>query len=153
MQTPQYKYGGAKALVELHALHMREFLGIWRAAKQDGVRLPDTSDPDYDSLEHILCHTLGAAAGYMNWICRQLELPDPKFDPTPVPEEIEEQAEVYMEHVLDRWHGPLFDVEEASFEPQTYAAGWGTHYCIDAMLEHAVMHPIRHSHQLKRLME
>jgi hypothetical protein len=147
----QYNYGGARALVELHALHLREFLETWRKAKAAGVTLPETSDTDYDSLEHVLCHTLGAAGGYMNWICRQLELPDPVIDPAPKLEDVEASAEAYMEHVLERWHGPLLDVEESRFEPQTYAAGWGTHYCIDAMLEHAVMHPVRHSHQLKRL--
>ena len=152
MDMNSYKYGGATALVELHAKHLREFLGVWKEAKVAGVALPDTSDPDYDSLEHVLRHTLGAAAGYMNWVCRQLELPDPEIDRAPELEEIEAKADAYMEHVLERWQGPLFDVEESAFEPKTYAASWGTHYCIDAMLEHAVMHPIRHSHQLKRLM-
>ena len=32
---------------------------------------------------------------------------------------------------------------------ETYASAWGVDYCIDAMLEHAVMHPLRHTAQLK----
>ncbi|MDF1838564.1 MAG: hypothetical protein P1V35_11910 [Planctomycetota bacterium] len=148
----EYKYSGAKALVELHALHLREFLGVWRSAKTAGVQLPDTSDTDYDSLEHVLRHTLGAAAGYMNWICRKLELPNPGIKRAPGIDTIEAQAEAYVEHVLERWQEPLVEVEQSKFEPKTYASTWGTHFCIDAMLEHAVMHPIRHSHQLNRLM-
>jgi len=33
-----------------------------------------------------------------------------------------------------------------------YPSRWGTPYSIDAMLEHAVMHPIRHAYQLEKLM-
>ncbi len=148
----QYRHAGAKALVELHELHLRDFLESWVMAKEAGVVLPDTSDPDYNSLLHVLRHVLGAAGGYLKWVCRQLELPDPLVEPVPGLEELEHAAEKYLEHVLERWHGPLVDVEEERFEPQTYAASWGTHYCIDAMLEHAVMHPVRHAFQLRQLM-
>ena len=147
----EYKYGGAKALVELHELHMRGFLETWRKAKAAGVALPDTSDPDYNSMEHVLCHTLGAAGHYMTWMCRVLELPEPGIDQVPGLDVIESAADGYLEHVLERWSGPLVDVVEDRFGPQTYLSSWNTHYCIDAMLEHAVMHPVRHSFQLKGL--
>jgi hypothetical protein len=37
-------------------------------------------------------------------------------------------------------------------ETPEYPSRWQTRYCIDAMLEHAVMHPIRHAFQLEELM-
>jgi len=42
--------------------------------------------------------------------------------------------------------------EEKFYQPE-YLAPWKTKYCIDSMLEHAVMHPIRHHFQLKELMD
>jgi hypothetical protein len=33
-----------------------------------------------------------------------------------------------------------------------FPSRWNVHYCIDAMLEHAVMHPIRHTFQLQELL-
>ena len=37
-------------------------------------------------------------------------------------------------------------------ETPEYPSRWQTRYCIDSMLEHAVMHPIRHAFQLEELM-
>jgi uncharacterized damage-inducible protein DinB len=148
-----YKYRGARALVLMHETHMRQCLEVWKQAKAANVKLPQTDDPSYGSLEHLLYHILRAARGYMVWMCNQLELPDPEIRPAPEVDRVVVEADSYLEHVLERWRLPLVNVPEEKFEPQTYASNWGTHYCIDAMLEHAVMHPIRHEFQLKELIE
>lgn len=148
---PDHRYPGARALVELHELHLRSFLETWRRARAADVTLPETDDPDYASLPTLLRHVLGAAAGYMRWICQQLDLPDPGLNPSPPSESIEQSADEYLEHVLDRWRSPLVDVPPESFDRPTYPSTWKIDYCIDAMLEHAVMHPIRHQFQLKNL--
>ena len=57
-----------------------------------------------------------------------------------------------MEHVLAQWRAPLKDVSDEELERPEYLSRWITRYCIDAMLEHAVMHPIRHAFQLEELM-
>jgi hypothetical protein len=57
-----------------------------------------------------------------------------------------------MEHVLEQWRAPLQDLGDDRLERAEYPSRWHTRYCIDAMLEHAVMHPIRHSFQLEELM-
>ena len=148
-----YKYRGARALVLLHEQHMHQCLGIWKQAKAANVKLPETNDTDYQSLESLLKHLLGAARGYMVWMCKQLELPDPQIEPPPDPTRVETEADRYLEHVLERWRLPLADVPDDKFGPQAYLSNWGTLYCIDAMLEHAVMHPIRHEFQLRNLIE
>jgi hypothetical protein len=56
-----------------------------------------------------------------------------------------------MEHVLERWRMPLVNVADERLETE-YQTRWKTLYCVDAMLEHAVMHPIRHAFQLEELM-
>ena len=50
------------------------------------------------------------------------------------------------------WRRPLQRIPEERFFDACYVAPWGPEYCIDAMLEHAAMHPMRHSYQLRRLM-
>ncbi len=64
---------------------------------------------------------------------------------------MEKEAELYLSHILDKWHTPLADIEESKFHSQTYPSNWGVEYCIDSMLEHAVIHPIRHEFQLQNL--
>lgn len=147
-----YTYRGTRALVILHDTHLQQCVEVWKKAKAANIKLPKTDDESYASLEHLLHHILRAARGYMVWICKQLDLPDPNINPTPDIDTIEAEVDGYLEHVLERWRLPLAHVPEEKFEPQTYASNWGTHYCINAMLEHAVMHPIRHEFQLKELM-
>ncbi len=150
---PDFSYRGARALVVLHELYLEEFVEAWQDAKAQGVMLPEVDDPDYASLETLLHHVLRAARGYMTWICEKLELPDPDIRKTPSVDVIEEEVDDYLEHILDRWRLPLAAIEEAKFHEPTYKSRWEVDYCIDAMLEHAVMHPIRHIFQLEELME
>jgi uncharacterized damage-inducible protein DinB len=147
-----YKYGGAKAMVELHAKHMRSFLETWRKAKASGVVFAATDDPDYESMETLLRHVCRAGRGYMTWMCGVLDLPDPGIEEAPETDAIEAEAARYIDHLLRQWDGPLAEVEEKRFYAPEYPSRWKTSYCVDAMMEHAVMHPIRHEHQLKKLM-
>jgi hypothetical protein len=144
----EYSYGGARALVTLHEQHMRSFLETWRKAKKAGIVLPKSLDPSYKSLETLLRHPLKSSRGYLIWICQNLELPDPGIDPVPEIEDIERSAEHFLEHLLRRWQMPLRDVSEERFFDRTYISHWDVEYCIESMLEHAVMHPIRHEFQL-----
>lgn len=146
-----YRYGGARAMVILHERELRQFFAVWQRARAAGVRLPETDDPDYASMERLLWHVLACAASYMTWMCEMLELPDAGFRPVPAPDVLAGEAESYLEHVIERWRTPLAEVsEEACCQPE-YTSNWNVRYCIDAMLEHAVMHPLRHRFQLEEL--
>lgn len=146
-----YKYNGARSLVLLHEKHLKSFIEIWRDAKRLEIKLPETDDQDYKSLLTLLRHVLRSAGNYMIWICECLNLPNPEISPVPNLENIENEVEKYLAHLVEKWRLPLVNVEEEKFHSQTFTSNWGVNYCIDAMLEHAVMHPIRHEFQLRNL--
>jgi uncharacterized damage-inducible protein DinB len=150
-ENVDYKYRGAKALVALQEKKLRSFLTAWGNAKELNIPLPETDDKDYQSLETLLFHVFRASRGYLNWICEKLNLPDPAIDPIPKVEVIEEKADEYLDYLLGKWKHPLKDLDEKVFYDTAYKARWGVEYCIDAMLEHAVMHPVRHEFQLNNL--
>ena len=56
----------------------------------------------------------------------------------------------------DRQRSESFLVEQSvpgeRLDTSEYPSEWQTLYSIDSMLEHAVMHPIRHTFQLEELM-
>jgi hypothetical protein len=139
--------------VLLHEEHLRRFLQTWRQALAVSVTLPPTTDPAYASLDALAQHVLGAARGYMVWMCRMLSLPDPGIRSAPDTAAIVRDAEPYMEHVLERWRVPLSEVPDNLLETPEYPSEWKTRYCIDSMLEHAVVHPIRHTFQLAELIK
>lgn len=150
-EIQKYKYNGARSLVLLHEENLTNFLRTWQKAKNLNIELPITDDPDYQSLESLLFHVLRSARGYMTWICEKLDLPDPEIDNPPEIINIENNSEKYLNHLFERWCLPLADIEEVNFHYPVYKSRWGVEYCIDAMLEHAVMHPIRHEFQLRDL--
>ena len=147
-----YQYRGARALVLLHEKELREFLAVWRRAKAAGLGLPATSDPDYASLEALLFHVLRAARGYMTWMCESLGLDDPGIEAPPPVERVAAEADRYVEHLLERWRLPLAGLPEERFHAPEFRSRWGVLYCVDAMLEHAVVHPVRHAFQLRELL-
>jgi uncharacterized damage-inducible protein DinB len=148
----QYRYRGARALVLLHDTATRELLPAWRRAKAAGVRLPLTNDPSYASLEALLHHAFRAAGGYMTWLCEKLGLPDPGIRPAPEPAEIAARADEYLQHLLARWQVPLAGVAETDLQA-LHTTRWGEQMTLEGMLEHAVMHPLRHRFQLEELLE
>ena len=148
-----YRYRGARALVLLHEQYLQQFLDTWRKAKESGVPLPETDDPSYESFNTLLRHVMRWARGYMKWICEKLELPDPKIKAVPEADVIQAEAEDYLHHLLEQWRKPLIDVPEELFYKPEFTAPWKSDYCIDAMLEHAVMHAILHRVQLEELLE
>ena len=140
-------------MVLLHEEHLRHFVHTWRLALATSVSLPPSDDPAYASLGALGQHVLGAAGGYMVWMCEVLTLPDPGIRSAPDAAAMVRDADDYMEHVLDRWRAPLREVSNERLETPEYPSQWQTRYCIDAMLEHAVMHPIRHAFQLDELIK
>src|SRR5580704_14205982 len=94
-----YRSRAVRALVLLHDEHVRRFLVAWNHAQAASVVLPKTDGPAYGSLETLLHHVLGAARGYMTWMCEVLELPDPKIRMPPELPALPAEADSYMEPV------------------------------------------------------
>lgn len=151
-ELPPYRYRGAAAMVVLHDRHMRSFFDTWCLAHAEEIALPGADDPDYASREHLLTHVLRASRGYMTWICEKLDLPDPGIDGPPVPDSVEDETPRYLDHLLDRWRHPLAEVDGERFG-EAYPSRWGWIYTVEGMLEHAVMHPVRHEYQLGLLLD
>lgn len=148
----RYRYGGARTSVVLHERYMRKFLATWRDAVAADVALPETDNPNYESHEALLRHILSWSRRYMMWMCEMLSLPDPQIPPVPEVEVVRSEVGPYLEKLLEQWRTPLADVRQEQFMKPEFEAPWKVKYCIDAMLEHAVMHPLRHRFQLLELM-
>ncbi len=138
-------------MIFLQEEEIRRFVGVWRLARASGAKMPE-GDPDYASYAALLRHVLRASRGYLTWICEQLGLPDPGVDPAPELERVESECDGYLIHLLSRWQEPLREVPEERFHQPEFRSRWGVLYCIDAMLEHAVMHPLRHRFQLEEML-
>lgn len=142
-----FSYRGARALALLHDRHLRACAATWQLAAAAGIEPPEQDSGAYRSLESIMLHVLEAAYEHMIWICRDLGLPDPGLDEPPREAVIERQLDDYLEHLLDRWPGPLTNLDEERFREEV-TADWGETFTVEALVEHTVMHALRHELQL-----
>lgn len=149
----KFKYNGAGTLIILHEKNIHSFFNTWMKAKKINITLPITDDKDYVSLEALLRHVLRSSGGYITWICEQLELPNPHITKPPELNTIENEGSEYIEYLLSKCRTPLIKIPEENFHSPSYKSRWGADYCIEAMLEHAVMHPQRHEFQLEELIK
>ena len=139
---------GARALLLLHERELRRFLDTWKRARAAGVQVPE-GPAHVASLEAVLYHVLRAAGGYLVGACQWLELPDPGVPELPPMEGIEAAADGYLDALLAAWATPLRGITEEQQDRTTGETPWGVTYCVDALLEHAVVHPMRHTLQLE----
>lgn len=141
-------YRGARVLTALHERHLRSFVAVWKEARAAGIEPPQRDDRVYRSLDTVLGHVLAAARGYMTWACDRLQLPDPGIDEIPEDHELAERVDAYLEHLLARWRLPLSRLPEPMFGAG-FISRWGEPFTVESMLEHAVLHPMRHEFQLR----
>jgi hypothetical protein len=147
-----YRYPGVRALVLLQEQELRDFVDIWKDAKDAGVVLSGFKSPNYESLDTLLVHVLWWARDYMVWTCEMLGLPGPEINEVPDVCAVEANVESYVDHLLERWRLPLSDTPEEPFFDTVYTTRWSIDYPVEALLEHAVVHPMRHRLQVLELM-
>src|SRR5262245_51142297 len=128
----QYRSRAVRAMVLLHEEHLRRFVRTWRVALANSVSLPPTDDPAYASLQALGRHVLSAAGGYMIWMCEVLALPDPGIRSAPDASAIVQDADAYLEHVLERWPAALRDVPSEKLETPAYPTRWQTRTCTES---------------------
>ena len=151
-KLPEYHSRGVRALIILHERYLRRFYETWQMANASGVKLLQTDDPSYASMGELLRHVLSSARNYMTWTCDKLWLPDPEIHSTPEASVIEAEARAYLEHLLEKYRLPLKDVGEEELD-RVFDSRWGVPMAVEAMLEHAILHTMRHRFQLMELLE
>mgnify|MGYP001583555081 CR=1 FL=1 len=147
-----FRSNAVRSCVELHEIELRKFCDVWETFCTSGTPLPDTDDPSYGSVEHVGGHVFRAARGYLTWIGECVKRPVADVDPETDLAKIARQGRSFVDQVLAAWRRHLVLLEDAELTPATYVSRWGEAYNIEQMLEHAVVHPMRHRIQLERLM-
>jgi hypothetical protein len=147
-----FKSNAVRSCVELHEIELNRFYETWQAFRNQGTPLPPSDNPSYQSADHLGGHVLRAARNYLTWICDCVQRPVTDLDGETDPARIAAKGRAFADAVLAAWRRHLALLEDPELAPQTYKSRWGEDYNIEQMLEHAVVHPMRHRIQLERLM-
>ena len=114
----------------------------------------ESDDPSCVSPRTVAAHVCGAARRYADYIRKALDMPHVDVYETPL-EEVREPFDVrpllqqalrYTEEAVERFHGQ----PEEAWAEVTFAVRWGPTYDPEMILEHGLVHLLRHRRQLER---
>ena len=147
-----FKSNAVRSCVELHEIELNRFFDTWKAFRASSTSLPPTDDPSYTSPDHLGGHVLRSARNYLTWIGECVGRPVTDLDADTDVLSVARKGRSFVDEVLAGWRRHLAVLEDAELAPTAYKSRWGDPYNIEQMLEHAVVHPMRHRIQLERLM-
>jgi uncharacterized damage-inducible protein DinB len=148
-----YRTGAIGALMDEYeraAWEIRDLIG--RVSASDFARVVDaeTEAEDCRSVQTIMQHVVRAGYGYANYLREAFSIPREEisremFAHSETPAQIDRMLQYTIETLEGRWE--LSDEEFASTQIKTR---WGATYDIEGMLEHAVVHILRHRRQIEK---
>jgi len=157
--TPKvYRSGPVGALMDEYERAAREYKQLISSISQeDFIKIidPDTKDPDCVSVQTITNHVVRAGFGYANYIRRQFNDPQTErkedyelTDTGKAIREIDNMLNYTIETLNNKWDMPFEEITKNVIETR-----WEQKYDFDQLLEHAIVHILRHRRQIERLMK
>lgn len=113
-----------------------------------------SKDPDTGSIQAIAAHCVNSAYSYSNYIrkARNSE-PDNSGRVTiadlPTPEQLRPNLERALHHSEATLDG-LFDADDKTILAMSFQVVWGPTYDPESVLEHGIVHLLRHRRQIER---
>lgn len=146
--------GPLGALMDEYERATRELAGIvapLSGADLDLVRDPETDDEDCRSIRTVMHHVVRAGYGYADRIRKAFgeEIRRPVIEHAASGAVVAEQLERMLAHTEatfdGRWTMTQDEIDRVSME-----SGWDVVYTVEQMLEHAIVHVLRHRRQIER---
>lgn len=156
MEEKVFRTGAIGALMDEHERALAELLELSETYSQEQfVRVVDieTKDDDCRSVQTILNHVVRAGYGYSNYIRDKFNIPKTS-EPGKIQniEDISENntAQLKMFDYMLESVKDLYELSEKELGSHIINTRWGATIDIDMLLEHAVMHLLRHRRQLEK---
>ncbi len=114
----------------------------------------ETEDPDCVSIQTIMSHTVNAGYGYVFYIRKKFDDPNAvreRRDPAKTPAEACDELDkmiAYTEKNLSNKYSLTFE----EIIKNEFKVPWGQCYDFEQMLEHAIVHILRHRRQIERFL-
>ena len=153
----KYREGPVGALLDEYEKAADQLKNVVIAISQEdylNIVDPDTKDPDCRSIQTIMNHVVRSGYGYSNYIRKHFgdKQTERKEDyelntPETASNELDNMLTYTVETLENKWN-LTFD-EAATYIIKTE---WGQHYDFEQLLEHAIVHILRHRRQIERFL-
>lgn len=150
----EFRSRAVRSLVELHERELRSFLEVWRRFVTADLPMPEShGDESYVSRERLAGHVVMAARGYMTRIGEWVGRPVNDVDGSQDVDDIVGRLAAFADDLLAGYRRHMALITDQELEPQAHRTRWGELMSVENLLEHAVVHPMRHRIQLERILD
>lgn len=153
MMRESYRSGAIGALMDEYeraAWELRDL--IERIPEDDFARIVDsqTKDEDCRSVQTIMSHVVRSGYGYADYIREQLSIASSRPQPRLLSrreslEQLEAALRYTAETLEDRWEMSAEEISGIVIKSR-----WGAIYDAEGLLEHAIVHLLRHRRQIEK---
>ena len=153
--TKRYRRGAVGALMDEYERAAAEIGRIVEALSDEEfetLRDAETRDDDCRSIQTVVSHVVGSGYGYAAMIRKAwgMEIDRPERRQLSRAEALEGLAAMlrFTEATLDgRW-----EIADDEVQAVRIQSGWGPVYDLEQLLEHAIVHVLRHRRQVERFL-
>lgn len=148
-----YRKGAIGALMDEYERAAAEIENLMsRISETEFERIvdPETSDEACRSVQTIMSHVIRAGYSYANYIRNVFSdpsepMPRGLFSHGETPEQLNAMLRYTIETLEGRWEMTEEEIIATSIE-----SSWGVTYDIEQLLEHAIVHILRHRRQIEK---
>src|SRR5574341_1216582 len=153
--TKTYRKGGVGAMMDEYeraAGELKNVLG--RASEEQFNRIVDTQTKDVDcrSIQTIITHVVRAGYGYADYIRQWFSIASTRPESVPVLHaEAVEKIDAVLDYTVQTLDGK-WEMRDEEIESLAMKVGCGPTYNLEQLLEHAIVHILRHRRQVERFL-
>jgi uncharacterized damage-inducible protein DinB len=150
-----YRKGAIGALMDEYERAALELKTLVKEIPADiFVRIvdPQTSDEDCRSVQTIMSHVIRAGYGYADYIRHLFSISSARpatqlLNQNESLKELQSMVEYTIETLDGKW-----EISDEVIVRTTIQSLWGVTYDLEQLLEHAIVHILRHRRQIEKLM-
>ena len=150
--------GTIKAILEEYKKAINELIIVIQqlsSSEITSIRDNKTTNPDCRSIQTILTHIIHSGYGYTNYIENH-----PDYKKERPPKQYFENAHQYVEYLKNMLEhcetffikNPFLRLEETD-NSKKITTSWGQQYDIDQLMEHAIVHILKHRRQIENFIK
>ncbi|HEX5733967.1 MAG TPA: DinB family protein [Blastocatellia bacterium] len=151
-----YRKGGIGALMDEYERATAELkILVEQTPDDDYIQVLDarTKDEDCRTIQTILTHVVRSGFGYANYIRDSFSIPTTRSITGLLSRQ---EAVVGLDEVLGYTAQTLegkWEMTDEEIEAVAIQSRWGVTYTLEQLLEHAIVHILRHRRQIERLLQ
>ncbi len=153
--TKTYRSGGVGAMMDEYdraATELERIIGGISDEEFERERDSRTTDPNCKSIKTIMNHVIGSGYGYADSIRQAYAVPSERppaavLSRVPSLEGLKNMLGYTSATLEGRWNYTDEQVSAVHIQSR-----WGVHYDMEQMLEHAIVHVLRHRRQVERFL-